>query len=229
MEFDSPKEITQLPIFPLNTVLFPGAILPLHIFEDRYKQMIRFAVDNAGMFGLSYSGEAAVDRETLPEIGSVGCVARINTVVPLEEGRMNLLSTGLIRYRVRGLEQTQPFIIASVETFTDDLEAGAELNQLFDDLVDLCARFVETAQALDEMNAPESIEFPDEPEAFSLIISSLLPITNDAKQSLLEMTSTRSRLMRIKHFLSLSLPGYEQRLKIREMAKQNGHGRLHSK
>jgi Lon protease-like protein len=229
MEFDSAKEIRELPIFPLNTVLFPGAILPLHIFEDRYKQMIRFAVDSGGMFGLSYSGEAAVDRETPPEIGSVGCVARINTVVPLEEGRMNLLTTGLARYRVRGLEQTQPFIIAKVETFTDDLEAGAELNQLFDDLVDLCARFVETAQALDELNAPESIEFPDEPEAFSLIISSLLPISNDARQSLLEMTSTRSRLMRIKHFLSLALPGYEERLRIREMAKQNGHGRLHSK
>jgi ATP-dependent Lon protease len=149
--------------------------------------------------------------------------------VPLEEGRMNLLSTGLIRFRVRGLEQTQPFIIASVETFTDDLEAGAELNHLFDDLVDLCARFVETAQALDELNVPESLEFPDDPEAFSLIISSLLPITNDARQSLLEMTSTRSRLMRIKHFLSLSLPGFEERLRIREMAKQNGHGRLHSK
>jgi Lon protease-like protein len=191
--------------------------------------MIRYAVDSGGMFGLSYSGEAAVDRETLPELGSVGCVARINTVVPLEEGRMNLLSTGLIRFRVRGLEQTQPFIIASVETFTDDLEAGAELNHLFDDLVDLCARFVETAQALDELNVPESLEFPDDPEAFSLIISSLLPITNDARQSLLEMTSTRSRLMRIKHFLSLSLPGFEERLRIREMAKQNGHGRLHSK
>ncbi len=191
--------------------------------------MMRFAVNGGGIYGLSYSGEAAIARETPPEIGSVGCVARINTVVPLEEGRMNLLSTGLIRYRVRGFQQTQPFIIANVETFTDDLEAGADLNQLFDDLVDMCARFIETAQALDELNAPENVEFPDEPEAFSLLISSLLPITNDAKQSLLEMTSTRSRLMRIKHFLSASMPGYEERLKVRDMAKNNGHGRLPAK
>ena len=53
MDLEEFDDITELPIFPLGTVLFPGAILPLHIFEERYKAMMRYAVDNGGMFGLS--------------------------------------------------------------------------------------------------------------------------------------------------------------------------------
>src|SRR5215211_1475148 len=100
MGLDSIESIDELPIFPLGTVLFPGAILPLHIFEDRYKQMMRRAIDGGGLFGLSYRSDAFIGRDTPPEVSSVGCVAKINAVIPLEEGRMNIISTGLVRYRV---------------------------------------------------------------------------------------------------------------------------------
>lgn len=222
------EDLEEIPVFPLATVLFPGALLPLHIFEDRYKQMMRYAIDNGGVFGLAYRSDSAIGRETPPEVGSVGCVAKINAVVPLEGGRMNIISTGVIRYRVLGLRQTTPFILARIETVTDDLEPGEDLNRIFDDIADTCRKFIEAAQALDEPNAPVSQELPDEAEALSLMVASALPIDNDAKQALLEMTSTRLRLTRLRPYVISALSAYSDRLRIQQSARGNGHGRMPS-
>src|SRR5258708_33219615 len=125
------EDISELAIFPLATVLFPGSILPLHIFEERYKEMMRYAVENGGVFGLSYRDDAAIGRETPPEVGSVGCIAKINAVVPLDDGRMNVISTGLFRYRVVGVESSTPFVGSRVDPLTDDIEPGVDLRLIF--------------------------------------------------------------------------------------------------
>lgn len=222
------EHLEEIAIFPLATVLFPGALLPLHIFEERYKQMMRYAIDNGGIFGLTYRSDSAIGRETPPEIGSIGCVAKINAVVPLESGRMNIVSTGVIRYRVLGLTQSSPFILARIETVTDDLEPGEDLNRIFHEIEDTCRRFIEAAQALDEPTAPVNQDLPEEPEAFSLVIASALPIDNDAKQALLEMTSTRLRLTRLRPYVNSALSAYSDRIQTQKAAKSNGRGRLSS-
>ncbi len=222
------EQLGEIAIFPLATVLFPGALLPLHIFEDRYKQMMRYAIDNGGVFGLAYRSDSAIGRETPPDIGSIGCVAKINAVVPLEGGRMNIISTGVIRYRVLGLRQSTPFIVARIEPVTDDLEPGDDLNRIFDEIVDMCRKFLEAAQALDEPNAPVNQDLPEEPEAFSLMVASALPIDNNAKQTLLEMTSTQLRLTRLRPYVTSALSDYSDRIRIQHMAKSNGHGRMRS-
>jgi Lon protease-like protein len=228
MELQDVERLEELPIFPLATVLFPGAILPLHIFEERYKQMMRHAVENGGLFGLSYRTDASVDKETPPETGSVGCLAKIHAVMPLNEGRMNVISTGVVRYRVLSLQQTDPFLIAKVEPFTDDLEPGADLNRIFEEMSGMCKEFLEAAQALDEAGGIAGQDLPEDPEAFSLLVSSALPIDNDAKQTLLEVTSTRSRLSRLRHYVSSALADFTRRIKTQERAKGNGHGRLNA-
>ena len=225
MEQESLEKLETLPIFPLGTVLFPGAILPLHIFEDRYKQMMRFATDNGNLFGLSYQSNAFIGRETPPEQGSVGCVAKIQAVMPLDEGKLNIISTGLVRYRVIELHQLTPFIIARVEPFTDDLEADEDMAALFESMFDRCKKFLAAAQALDETITVDT-DLPEDPEAFSLLISSALPIDNDAKQSLLEMTSTRTRLARLRHHVISTMEDYNRRIEIQARAKQNGHGTI---
>lgn len=222
---DTLEHLDALAIFPLATVLFPGAILPLHIFEERYKEMIRYAVENGGVFGLSYRNDAAIGRETPPEVGSVGCIAKINAVVPLDDGRMNVISTGLLRYRVVAVESSTPFIVASVELLTDDLEPGADLSRIFDDMAGACRKFLEAAQALDEASAPIDQDLPDDPEAFSLLVCSALPIDNDAKQTLLEMTSTRLRFTRMRQHVNAALSEYTDRITIQQRAKGNGHGK----
>lgn len=223
---DNLEHLDEIAIFPLATVLFPGALLPLHIFEDRYKQMMRYAIDNGGVFGLAYRNDAAIGRETPPEIGSVGCVAKINAVVPLDDGRMNVISTGLVRYRVVGLQSSTPFIVARVEPLTDDLEPGADLDRIVEDITDTCRKFLEAAQALDESNAPINPELPDDPESFSLLVCSALPIDNDTKQALLEITSTRLRLTRMRQHVTAALSEYSDRITIQHRARGNGHGKL---
>jgi Lon protease-like protein len=226
MELETPERLDDLPIFPLATVLFPGAILPLHIFEDRYKEMMRFALDNGGLFGLSYKENAFIGRETPPEVGSVGCLARINAVMPVEEDRMNIISTGIVRYRVRGLNQVQPFILARVEPFTDDIEHDEDLTALYKDQMEMYRKFIAASQALDEASMTFQQELPEEPEALSLLIASVLPIENHTKQQLLEMTSTRVRFTRLRPFVLQALASYTKRIEIIERAKSNGHAKL---
>ncbi len=223
-KFEIPDEI---PIFPLATVLFPGTILPLHIFEERYKEMMRYAIDHNGIFGLSFRDNANVGKDTVPEIGSVGCLAKINAVMPLEDGRMNLISSGVMRYRVTGYNQMVPFLIARIETFTDEPEHDEELTRLFESLSKISKELVAAAQNLNETDALFNPDLPEDPEAFSLHIASLLPLENDVKQAFLEMTSTRSRLMRLKTLINNTLSSYTTRLQMQERAKTNGHGKLH--
>jgi Lon protease-like protein len=225
MELNISEHTEKLAIFPLATVLFPGAILPLRIFEERYKALMQYAIENGGVFGLSYRSDAFVGRETPPEVGSIGCIAKINAVVPLEEGKMNVISTGVVRYRVLAIIQTTPYLLARVEPVADDLEPGADLNQTFEDIVGICKKFLDAAQALNEANAPITQDLPEDPEAFSLLVSSALPIDNDSKQALLEMTSTRLRLTRLRSQVTRALTDYNERIKIQDIAKTNGHGR----
>ncbi|MCI0490399.1 MAG: LON peptidase substrate-binding domain-containing protein [Blastocatellia bacterium] len=225
MSFDDFKRVEELPIFPLSTVLFPGAVLPLHVFEERYKAMINYAIENQRLFGLSYRKDADVGIETPPDIGSVGCMARIETVLPLEEGKMNLLSMGVVRYKVVSFLQTDPFLIARVEIFTDDLEPDEDMPALFEELMDICKKFLAAAQTLNGLEPAISPELPEEPEAFSLLIASALPIDNDRKQRLLEMISTKLRLTRLRSYVTEILSDYNERLRIQSLAKSNGHGK----
>jgi len=221
-EFD--EILAALAIFPLSVVLFPREILPLHIFEERYKQMMKYILDHGAVFGLSYEVAAAVNQQTPPRIGSIGTAAKVNAVMPLDEGRMNIVSTGLVRYRVGEVTQREPFIIARVDAFGDD-EIEDDVQSLFEEVSGAAERFIAAAKALDALG-PIPDELPDDPEDFSLFISSLLPVQADFKQRLLEMTSTRLRLSRIRRYLGTAIADYENKLRVTEAARKNGHGSL---
>ena len=226
MELESLERLEALPIFPLAIVLFPGAVMPLHIFEERYKQMIRFATDNGGLFGLSYRADARVDVDTFLDPGSVGCLAKISASMPLEEGKMNLIAAGVVRYRILELRQLVPFLLASVEPFRDDPEQDSEVDELFTEIRELCVQFLVAAGILNESGDPLDRNLPEEAEAFSLLLSSLLPIENGLKQTLLEMTSTRLRLTRLKSHVVTAIADYNNHQMMQERAKGNGKGSM---
>ncbi|MBI3650358.1 MAG: LON peptidase substrate-binding domain-containing protein [Acidobacteria bacterium] len=216
----------EIPIFPLATVLCPGVILPLHVFEQRYKEMMRYAIENGGLFGLSFHDNANVGKESVPEPGSIGCLAKINAVMPLEEGRLNLITSGIVRYKVISYTQTLPFLIARIEAFADEPEHDEELTRLFESLKKPGQELVTAAQSLNETGALFDPDLPDDPEAFSLYMTSLLPVNNEVKQTFLAMSSTRSRLIRLKSLIHDTLAKFTTRLQMQERAKTNGHGKL---
>ena len=184
--------------------------------------MMRFAIDNDGLFGLSYRADADVGRETAPEIGSIGCLAKVNAVMPLDDGKMNLVCVGVVRYRVRQLKQLAPFMLASVELFKDDVELTDEVEDLFEEVKQLCMEFLKSAGIVDDSGTVLEKNLPDDAESFSLVLASLLPIETDLKQSLLEMTSTRMRLTRLKGYVVAAISDYGKNKLIQERAKGNG-------
>src|SRR4030042_688749 len=119
--------MTSLPLFPLNTVLFPGTILPLHVFEERYKQMIGACLEENSRFGvvLIRSGDEVGGPPAEPH--DIGTAARISGLERLPDGRMNLLAVGEERFRIVRLSRQEPYLVAEVEPLKDVHELVAKL------------------------------------------------------------------------------------------------------
>src|SRR5580765_384332 len=104
--------VSELPLFPLAVVLFPGVPLPLHIFEPRYRQMLEDIRAGNSLFGLSYF-DASVSELESPAVGSVGCVARVTDTQAFPDGRSNILTVGVIRYRLEAyVKHNAPYLMA---------------------------------------------------------------------------------------------------------------------
>jgi uncharacterized protein len=182
----------EIPLFPLNTVLFPGATLPLHIFEDRYKEMIGACIDAQRPFGvlLIRKGFEVGDLAEPFEVGTTAHIARVDE---LEEGKLNLLCLGGKRFRTLKLVGNDPYLTGEVElletTATDDPKA----KELSDDAGSLFAEYVRLYLAMSNQWA-RSIEMPGEPDLLADFIGSRLGVKPQTKQQLLEELSARTRL-----------------------------------
>lgn len=109
----------ELPLFPLNTVLFPGMPLELHIFEERYKQMIGMCIEKRLPFGivLLESGQAELTPDSEAEMQPflIGCTAHITQVRPLPQGRMNITVVGKERFVIRSLNYEKPYLVGMID------------------------------------------------------------------------------------------------------------------
>jgi Lon protease-like protein len=220
---DKVRGARELPLFPLPVVLFPGVPMPLHIFEPKYRQMLEDIRATNNLFGLSYFDPSTSDRE-VPPVGHIGCVAEVNETQTLPDGRSNILTIGLIRYRIDSyIERGDSYLVARVSYFEDD-EEGDEL--LADSARDVAETFTRIAQAVRTIN-DERASLPDisntEPQRLSFLVAAAMEIEPDVKQELLELRSTSERLQRLRGMLTRAVTSYEERARIHELAKGNGH------
>lgn len=118
----SKLEMYELPLFPLNVVLFPGMPLPLHIFEEKYKEMVADCLRNARPFGVSLMAGAALPFGQASSPHRIGCTAEITQVQPLEEGRMFIMTVGRDRFRILSLDHNKPYLVGMVEDAPLDTE-----------------------------------------------------------------------------------------------------------
>jgi Lon protease-like protein len=214
-----------LPIFPLSVVLMPGELLPLHIFEERYKAMMQDALEGERRFGLSYVRQAKIGVDTPPPIGSIGCTAQITAVIPLPDGKMNLLSVGSGRYVIREYTQVEPYLVARVEPLSDHTPETPDLVELADAVRALFDRLAVAARTLsNESGDSTPPELDVAPEALSFLIAANVALENDAKQEMLEMTDTVTRLRLLRDRLDDLVETYEYRAEMNKRAKSNGHG-----
>jgi Lon protease-like protein len=106
----------ELPLFPLNTVVFPGWPMPLNIFESRYKEMIEYCVAQKQPFGIVLIEEGSAEFDTAVRPHQVGCVVEITKVQQVEDGRLYILAVGQERFRIRKLKRDKPYLVGEVES-----------------------------------------------------------------------------------------------------------------
>ena len=186
--------MTYLPLFPLNTVLFPGMQLKLHIFEDCYKSMINRCIEAKQPFGvvLIRHGTEVSGHGATPY--AVGCTAEIGEVQRLPFGRMNIISTGLRRFRINGIDRSNPFLIGEVEYFLPAEDRPSVVRVYSRVLRPLLLRYLDVlSSSSDSRIDPEQL--PRQPRAVAQIASIMLQADNTQKQELLAMGSLSNLLI----------------------------------
>ncbi len=221
---DKVRGVTELPLFPLPVVLFPGVPLPLHIFEPRYRQLLIDIRVTNNLFGVAYFDPANTTNE-VPQAGHVGCVAEVTELQSLPDGRSNILTLGVIRFRIESYVETgDPYLVAKVSYVEDDDEDDATLAGPTQEVAET---FTRIAQAVRTINDERS-SLPDitntEPQKLSFLVAAAMELDPDVKQELLELRSTFERLERLRVMLVLAVKSYEERARIHDLAKGNGHG-----
>lgn len=216
--------VRELPIFPLATVLFPGVPLPLHIFEPRYRKMLRDVQVANNLFGISYF-DATENPLHRPPVGHIGCATEVAQFETLNDGRSNILTVGVVRYQIEEyIEADEPYLVARVSFFEDDPEDKDELAARAREVTSLFARIANAVRKLNDERASLP-QLPDvEPERLSFMIAAAMEMEAEAKYEMLEMRSTLERLARIRDLLAQVVGNYEERARMHGVARTNGHG-----
>jgi ATP-dependent Lon protease len=215
--------IRHLPLFPLPLVLLPNELLPLHIFEPRYRQMLKDIGLEQNLFGVTYFNQ----EDTLadkPPVDTIGCVAEVREIQNLPDGRSNLLSVGVIRFRLLDYIDTgDPYLVGDVEFFEDDLEDEAVLNPLADEVFHLFKRIAKAAHKL----SGERGRFPEipqaEPQALSFLVTAAFNLEPEMKYKMVEMRSTIERLEKLREILKQTVGKMEADADIHKLSQTNGH------
>lgn len=197
---DRPKQqegVFELPLFPLNLVLFPGMVLPLHIFEERYQKMIGDCARDKKPFGVLLIKEGEeVGGSAVPV--EVGTTARILDVQAIGGGRMNILTRGDRRFTVHRVTQSEPYLVAEVSYLADEVDASAEarMEEMQTKYGQLLARMASVSET------PEGdVHVPSEPAALSFTIATKLAMSVQlpatTRQDWLECDSVHQRLQEL--------------------------------
>ncbi len=178
------NEIQMIPIFPLKLVLLPDGVLPLHIFEPRYKEMIAYCLRENVEFGLVYSAGN--------EIRKVGCTAQITKVIKeYDDGRMDIVTKGKNRFRIKNISEEETYFQASVVYFDDEEETETP------EMVEFVHQGIELLKEIETVTGSSEEQY-DLGElnirVMSFLIANSTVIPDYRKQEFLEMTSTSERI-----------------------------------
>jgi Lon protease-like protein len=199
--------VALLPLFPLEVVLLPGTPLPLHIFEPRYKEMIRECLANDEPFGVVRAMEEGM--------ADVGCTAEIITVTKeYPDGRLDLIAEGRKRFEVLELNKERSFLRAEVLLVPDE-PGGAEQDERVR-AIQLHLEILSLAGAVQDLSAADQNQL-------SFYLAGSLPLDLDFKQKLLGMRSEVQRIQEVATYLEGILPKLRRVARTRQKAGGNGH------
>jgi Lon protease-like protein len=194
----------MLPLFPLGAVLYPGMLLPLHIFEERYRQLVRDLLDGAeprrfGVIAIRKGRETGIDA--VHSLYEIGCTATLRRVDQHEDGRFDIVTLGTQRFRLLRLYHTRPYLQGEVEMLAEDPVDAATAGPA---VRVIQAAFREYLDALTEWGGAtvRLEELPDEPELLSFIVAAATVIDLQERQAMLAESDTLRRLAMQRALLS---------------------------
>ena len=206
-----PEPIERFRLFPLGLVLLPGEVVPLHIFEERYKTMIGECLDEDEEFGIVWMSDDGVKE--------VGCAAEVTEVLErAEDGRLNILVRGSQRFRLLRRRDDAPYPAGDVELL-DDAEAAEEDEAAASTARERYAELVD--RATDERPDPDEVAAMD---AFGM--AATIDFRPEDKQPLLELGSEPERLRALATLLETTMKRLDYAEKASERARSNGRIRL---
>ncbi len=188
-----------LPLFPLgHTVLFPGVVLPLHVFEERYRELVRSLVDlpegsrrRFGVIAIRQGWEVVEDA--VSALHDVGCAAELRRVSRYPDGRYDIVTVGTDRFRLESIDrESRPYLVGSVDWLPVEPPA-TDVAALADAVGGLFAEYVEAAAGL-QGRVNDDAELPDDPAELAYAVAAAAVLTLDDRQALLECEGTRARL-----------------------------------
>ena len=207
----------EIPLFPLQVVLFPGGVLPLHIFEPRYREMVTYCLDTDSEFGVVLINEGA---ETGDAAGPyrVGTATRILDVSHLPDGRMNIVTAGEYRFEILDVQDELPYLVAQVRLLDDEfaLEVAPAVKSLAEESAVLYQTYELLSSRLIFAWQPTE-ENPEHPLELAYQIGTRLRISLEERQLLLETVQLEELLTREIAILK----DENQRLSFRLMARNN--------
>lgn len=184
---------TALPLFPLGSVLVPGLVLPLHVFEHRYRVLVQALMalpeDAIRVFGVvAIRSGRDVGTDGARALYSIGCTAELRDVTPLDDGRFDIVSVGQSRFRLTGLdaEAKTPYHTGMVE-FLNEPDGDADTDNL---ALAVAARFTAYRARL----GAQPTEMPDDPRVLSYLVAAATLLDLPDRQALLERPTTSERL-----------------------------------
>jgi ATP-dependent Lon protease len=200
----------RIPLFPLNVVLFPGANLPLHIFEPRYREMVKACLQEKSEFGMLLSMPNGVAR--------VGCTAEIVEVVKrYPDGRLDILTVGRAPFRVVNLFSDNPLLEGQVD-YLEDREAPGNpgVQRVLVELYEACHTLIYDDYPKNLQGTPT--------DELSFLVAGTLPMDLLWKQQILELRSESDRQERLVAYLREWAPHLQKSEAMRQRAGGNGHG-----
>lgn len=200
----------RIPLFPLDVVLLPGADLPLHIFEPRYREMVRSCLDEKSEFGMLLALQKGIVH--------VGCTAEIIEVVKrYNDGRMDILTVGRTPFRVVQLFTENPLLEGEVDYLEDrEIRTDPRTRRELVELYEVCHTLI-----FDDY--PKNLG-GGAPENLSYIVAGTLPMDLLWKQQILELRCEADRQERLVAYLREWAPHLQKSDAMRQRAGGNGHG-----
>lgn len=194
---------TQIPLFPLGTVLFPGMPIPLHIFEPRYRQMMHEHGDDTFPFGVALVQSARQPQSNFPS-HDVGTAALLVERKQREDGRWDVIAKGARRFRILEIDESLPYTMASAEWIEEELGDPTEADAL---LRIVGAQFYRYAGGIARLTGrhASTMMIPEDPIRASYDLTSRLPLHTWERQRLLQATTAVERLSELSYLVEREL------------------------